>query len=98
MNNNRYTLVCGPSDAIKKRALIYSILMPGGNDPMNVAKKIKAEFVKIAGTNHNGLLDFIKSIIVDDIIRTIPPGQSKISFTERGDSKGALGLATTLVS
>ena len=98
MNNNRYTLVCGPSDAIKKRALIYSILMPGGIDPMNVAKKIKAEFVKIAGTNHNGLLDFIKSIIVDDIIRTIPPGQSKISFTERGDSKGALGLATTLVS
>ncbi len=27
---NRYTVVCGPADAVKKSAIIYAILLPGG--------------------------------------------------------------------
>jgi predicted ribosome quality control (RQC) complex YloA/Tae2 family protein len=87
-NNNGYTLFCGPADAIKKRSLIYSILVPGGSDPANIAKKIKSEFVRESGED-NELAGFIKSLSVDEFVRTIPYGKSKISFTERGEERRA---------
>jgi hypothetical protein len=87
-NNKRYVLVCGPADAIKKRSLIFSIMIPSGTDPMNIAKKIKSEFVK-ASADDIELAGFIKSISVDEFIRTIPYGRSKISLTERGEGKTA---------
>ncbi|MGB8023319.1 MAG: ribosome rescue protein RqcH [Nitrososphaeraceae archaeon] len=85
-NNNGFTLFCGPADAIKKRSLIYSILVPGGSDPANIAKKIKSEFVRESGDD-NELAGFIKSLSVDEFVRTIPYGKSKISFTERGEER-----------
>jgi predicted ribosome quality control (RQC) complex YloA/Tae2 family protein len=97
MDKSSYSLVCGPADAIKKRALTYSILLPGGSDPMGVAKKIKTEFIKISSDN-SALLDYIKSLSLDDLVRTIPNGQSKISFTERGELKGLEELEATLTS
>jgi predicted ribosome quality control (RQC) complex YloA/Tae2 family protein len=87
-DNNGYTLFCGPADAIKKRSLIYSILVPGGSDPANIAKKIKSEFVRESGDD-NELAGFIKSLSVDEFVRTIPYGKSKISFTERGEERRA---------
>ena len=84
--NNGYTLFCGPADAIKKRSLIYSILVPGGSDPAIIAKKIKSEFVRESGDD-NELAGFIKSLSVDEFVRTIPYGKSKISFTEKGEER-----------
>lgn len=95
-NNNGYTLFCGPADAIKKRSLIYSILVPGGSDPANIAKKIKSEFVRESGDD-NELAGFIKSLSVDEFVRTIPYGKSKISFTERGEERKT-GRAEALVT
>ena len=92
-NDNRYALICGPADAIKKRALIFAILLPGGMEPMHAAKKIKSEFVK-AAADQEDLADFTKRIVLDDVIRTIPPGQSKISFTGKGEGK-VVGQSTT---
>jgi hypothetical protein len=94
MNNNKFTLVCGPIDAVKKSSLVYSVLLPGTMDPTNIAKKIKNEFVRVT-SDHTDLLDFIKTISIDDFVRTIPYGQSKISFTERGERKEIVGIATT---
>jgi predicted ribosome quality control (RQC) complex YloA/Tae2 family protein len=87
-NNKKYALVCGPADAIKKRSLIYSIMTPSGTDPMNIARKIKSEFVK-ASADDIELAGFIKSISADEFIRTIPYGRSKVSLTERGEGKRA---------
>jgi predicted ribosome quality control (RQC) complex YloA/Tae2 family protein len=94
MSNNKFTLVCGPIDAVKKSSLVYSVLLPGTMDPTNIAKKIKNEFVRVA-SDHMELLDFIKTISIDDFVRTIPYGQSKISFTERGERREIVGIATT---
>ena len=80
--NNREMLVCGPEEAVRKRALFYSVLLQGGMDPMTAAKKIKSEFVKIAGGNE--IAESIKHISIDDFVRTLPTGQSRISFTARG--------------
>ena len=94
MSNNKFTLVCGPIDAVKKSSLVYSVLLPGTMDPTNIAKKVKNEFIRVA-SDHMELLDFIKTISIDDFVRTIPYGQSKISFTERGERREIVGIATT---
>jgi predicted ribosome quality control (RQC) complex YloA/Tae2 family protein len=86
---NRNTVVCGPADAVKKRAIIYAILLPGGLQPLNVAKKIKSEFVRILGTSSNNedLVDFVKAIMLEDFLRLMPSGQSKISLIANGENK-----------
>jgi predicted ribosome quality control (RQC) complex YloA/Tae2 family protein len=53
LSNNRETLLCGPEEAIKKRSLFYAVLLQGGMDPMNAAKKIKSEFVKATSKLQN---------------------------------------------
>src|SRR6185503_7788300 len=80
--DSRETLVCGPEESIKKRALFYSVLLQGGMDPMTAAKKAKSEFVKIAGDAE--IAETIKRISLDDFVRALPTGQSRISFTARG--------------
>jgi predicted ribosome quality control (RQC) complex YloA/Tae2 family protein len=80
--NSKETLVCGPEESIKKRALFYSVLMQGGMDPMTAAKKAKTEFVKIAGASD--IAETIKRMSLDDFVRALPTGQSRISFTARG--------------
>jgi len=86
---NRYALCCGPASAIKKKSLVYVILLPGGMDPINAAKKIKNEFAMISASNENqanvGLYDFIKTISLDDFIRVLPAGRSKINYIDRGE-------------
>jgi predicted ribosome quality control (RQC) complex YloA/Tae2 family protein len=93
--SDRYLIVCGPVGSIKKKALVFSTLLPGGMDPMNAAKKIKSELVRVAESDSHedksyGLADFIKNTSLDDFIRTIPSGQSKIYFTGRGDGEHIL--------
>src|SRR5215210_8776611 len=81
--NNRETLLCGPEEAIKKHSIFYSVLLQGGMDPMNAAKKIKSEFVKIAEDNIKPA-ESIKHISLDDFVRALPAGQCRLSFTARG--------------
>src|SRR5215216_4125877 len=62
--NNRETLLCGPEEAIKKCSIFYAVLLQGGMDPMNAAKKAKSEFVKIADDNIK-IAESIKHISLD---------------------------------
>jgi hypothetical protein len=93
-SDSHYVLACGPTNAIKKRSVVYSQLLPGGMDPNSVAKKIKTDLVKAAYTNTNAkddsnaqLADFTKSIDIGDFIRAIPSGHSKIFLTEKGEGE-----------
>lgn len=89
-SHSRYAIVCGPPNAIRKQSTIYTRLVPGGNDANTISKKIKTELVRAAYTNtavdnNVQLADFIKSISIDEFIRAIPTGNSKITLTERGE-------------
>jgi predicted ribosome quality control (RQC) complex YloA/Tae2 family protein len=84
--NNRETLLCGPEEAIKKHSIFYAVLLQGGMDPMNAAKKIKSEFVEIAEDNIK-IAESIKHISLDDFIRALPAGQCRLSFTARGQQQ-----------
>jgi predicted ribosome quality control (RQC) complex YloA/Tae2 family protein len=80
--DSRQTLVCGPEEAIKGRAVFYAVLQQGGMDPMTAAKKVKSEFVRLAGDSE--IAETIKRISLDDFVRALPTGQSRISFAARG--------------
>ncbi len=84
--NNRETFLCGPEEAIKKRSIFYAVLLQGGMDPMNAAKKVKSEFVKIAGDNIK-IAESIKHVSLDEFVRVLPTGQSRLSFTARGQQQ-----------
>ena len=86
--NNRETLLCGPEEAVKKRSIFYTVLLQGGVDPMNAAKKVKSEFVKIAGENTK-IAESIKHVSLDEFVRALPTGQSRLSFTARGQQAAA---------
>jgi len=97
---SRFVLACGPSNAIKRHSVVYTQLLPGGTEPNSVAKKIKAELVKVAYTNPETkddknvqLADFIKSISIGDLISAIPSGLSKISLTAKGDAESSSSKA-----
>ncbi len=81
--NGREALACGPEDAIKKHALVYAVLLQGGMDPMNAAKKAKSSLVAAAGEE---LAETIKRIPLDDFVRALPTGQSRVSFASSKDN------------
>jgi predicted ribosome quality control (RQC) complex YloA/Tae2 family protein len=84
--NGREALVCGPEEAIKKSSIFYAVLLQGGIDPMTVAKKVKSEFVKIADNNIK-VAESIKHVSLDDFIRALPAGQSRLSLAARGQQQ-----------
>ena len=84
--NNRETLLCGPEEAIKKYSIFYGVLLQGGMDPMNAAKKVKSEFIKIANENTK-IAELIKRMSLDEFVRALPTGQSRLSFTARGQQQ-----------
>jgi hypothetical protein len=55
---------------------------------MTAAKKVKSELVKIAGESE--LAESLKRISLDDFVRTLPTGQSRVSFTARGQHQTEL--------
>jgi hypothetical protein len=55
-------------------------------DPMNAAKKVKSEFVKIADDNIK-IAESIKHISLDEFVRALPTGQSRLSFVARGQQQ-----------
>jgi hypothetical protein len=80
-------LCCAPSQALRNKSLIYAELLPGGLDPMIIAKKIRNEFLSSLNTIDSqqvqSLSLFIQSASIDEFIRTLPNGQSKITSLHR---------------
>ncbi len=58
--------------------MVFASLLPGGSDPMNLAKKVKSEFVRVISEFDSDLADYLKKIVLDEFIRMLPSGQSKI--------------------
>jgi predicted ribosome quality control (RQC) complex YloA/Tae2 family protein len=80
-------LCCAPSQALRSKSLIYAELLPGGLDPMIIAKKIRNEFFSSLNTDNSQQVQplslFIQSASIDEFIRTLPNGQSKITSLHR---------------
>ena len=67
-----FLLICGPPAPIKKNCVCYAIIEPGGSSISDVAKKIRAEF--------NQADDKLQKLFtIDDYVRALPTGSSKIT-------------------
>ena len=82
----KYSIVCGPLNAVIKRSLVFASLLPGGTDQMNLAKRVKSEFVRAISEFDQSLAEYCKKISLDEFIRMLPTGQSKIERAERGQA------------
>ena len=71
-DDENFLLVCGPPEAIKKKCVCYAIIEPGGSTISDVAKKIRSEFNK----NNDA---FQKLFTIDDYVRALPTGGSKMT-------------------
>jgi hypothetical protein len=69
-----YLLVCGPPAPIKNSCICYVVIEPGTIEISDMAKKIRANF---DGVDEK----FTKMFIVDDYVRALPTGGSKITET-----------------
>ncbi|HZD34410.1 MAG TPA: ribosome rescue protein RqcH [Nitrososphaeraceae archaeon] len=84
----KYAVMCGPQEAVKMKSIAYCVLLPGGNDPTNIAKKFKQEMVRVCtdiSEEFKDIVEYLKAISIDEIVRSIPHGPSKILITKRGD-------------
>ncbi len=79
--DDNYSLMCGPPEAVKKNSIYYVIIEPSGFDMVEVAKKIKLEFLKFKEKEN-----VVKAISMDDFTRVIPAGESHI--VESGIGQG----------
>jgi len=77
-------VIGGPSEALKVHSLAYVVLTPEKGKTSDVAKRVKAELIKVAGRE---LGMKIKEIPLDDFIRALPTGGGRIISTHLGEQK-----------
>jgi predicted ribosome quality control (RQC) complex YloA/Tae2 family protein len=76
-----YSLMCGPSEPIKKNCVYYVTIEPSGLEMVEAAKKIKIEFQKFKEKE-----EIVKAISIDDFIRVLPAGDSHIVESGTGQT------------
>jgi len=79
--DDNYSLMCGPTFAIKRKCIYFVTIEPSGQEMTEIAKKIKLEFLKFEEKK-----EAIKSIIIDDFIRVLPAGDSHIIESGIGEA------------
>jgi predicted ribosome quality control (RQC) complex YloA/Tae2 family protein len=70
--DNRHIIMCGPPEPVKKHCICYAIVQPGGSEMPDVAKKLRADFIRIQE-------DIAKQFTVDDYVRVLPAGTSHVA-------------------
>ncbi len=87
--DNKSLFVVGPYHAVKKRSICMRNLLPSGLDVVKASKKIKADFVDYSIKNDfpKDIVEHLKSLSIDEIVRVLPVGQCKLLPIEKGDLK-----------
>ena len=70
-HNGGHVVVCGPTDPVVSRSVLYAIIEPHGSDLAEAAKRIRAEFLNINE-------DVTKTVPLDDFVRALPSGKSQV--------------------
>jgi len=76
-----YSLMCGPTEPIKKNCVYYVTIEPSGLEMVEAAKKIKIEFQKFKEKE-----EIVKAISIDDFIRVLPAGDSHMVGSGMGQA------------
>lgn len=94
--NNMPLLIIGPYATIKKRSICVRTILPSGLDIVKAAKKIKSDFAEYTIKNDfpKYIIEYLKYLSIDEIIKILPVGQCKLLPIEKGDFKYNLDIIT----
>lgn len=94
--NNMPLLIIGPYTTIKKRSICVRTILPSGLDIVKAAKKIKSDFAEYTIKNDfpKYIIEYLKYLSIDEIIKILPVGQCKLLPIEKGDFKYNLDIIT----
>jgi predicted ribosome quality control (RQC) complex YloA/Tae2 family protein len=86
---DRPLFIVGPFSAILKRSICLRNMMPSGFDVVKASKKIKSDFVDYSIKNEypERLINHLKHLSIDEVVRILPVGQFKLLPIERGELK-----------
>ena len=73
-HDERYLIMCGPPEPVKKICICFAIIEPGGADMTDTAKRLRMEFIKLQE-------DIAKQFDIDDYVRALPAGECHIVET-----------------
>jgi hypothetical protein len=75
-------VIVGPPELVKRRRVVYTVLVPGDEDPSRLAKRLRRILASKAGDEYRPL---IEAVGVEDLRLRIP-GRSRVIHVGRGDS------------
>ena len=75
MHNGKYTIMSGPTDAVRRRSLGYVTIQPGKRKASDIAKLIKNKLILKLD---NDISEIYKGKSIDEYLRVLPPGGAEI--------------------
>lgn len=75
-------VIVGPRELVRRRSLVYAVLVPGDEEPSRLAKRLQRLFASRLGGEKEYLA---KSLDVNEIIRRLP-GPSRVVEVGRGEA------------
>ncbi len=82
VEDNAPIIVVGPLELVKRRTIVYALIVPGELDKGRAAKALKKEFLKRVSEEYKPLIDVLR---VEEIIERLP-GPTRILGVFRGDN------------
>ena len=83
-------LACGPPQAVREFCTAYAVVEPGGMAASDAAKRLRGELARLDEPAAN-------SLQLDDYVRALPAGRSRVAGAERGraaDSRSDAAAST----
>ena len=82
VENEAPIVIVGPEELVRRRSVVYAVLIPGDEDPSLLAKRIKRLTHSRAADSY---AEIISALSVEDIREKIP-GRSRLLGLQRGDA------------
>lgn len=75
-------IIMGPVELVRRRSIVYAILVPGDEDPTKLAQRMKKLFADKAVEEYRPIIEALRH----DEIRERLPGRSRIVYIGRGEA------------
>jgi predicted ribosome quality control (RQC) complex YloA/Tae2 family protein len=83
LEDGKPIVIVGPDYLVKRRSVVYAVLVPGDEDPSQIAKKLRKLLAEKAGKE---LRPIIEAVTVEELRMRIP-GRARIIYVGRGEAK-----------
>ena len=96
----RPALACGPPQAVRAACMLCAVIEPGNSSASDVAKRIRGEFSRMdvdggaSDGDGSGPAAAASALPLDEYVRVLPAGGSRVVKVERGGAAAATAEAT----